>query len=317
MNDLTLIRYNVQAVLLEDNLLPGVQSLSIDIQQDSANLVSHGIPSSIKTFRKKPVVDVSIKRALSDNTEPLLITGSSGILEYYGLSTWENAKLYKIETIISSKDSSVVEASGTSLIFEKCLVRSLNYSFSSDGNFVENITMFSHMFASGSGGSTTGNRTGIVKTRKDFNISGCHFPSELSGILKMENNRVLKSVDISVAMNWSELPFHGQMTSYKHKYIQFPIDITCSFNILDLGYSQLENEYDPSTYNIIDDYYSGENGIADRVIKISAGGFSYDLGSGNILTSINRNGGDAENTGYSTYTYTYKNSNNQFKIIRE
>ena len=107
------------------------------------------------------------------------------------------------------------------------------------------------------------------------------------------------------------------LTSYKHKFIQFPLDITCSFNVLDLGYSQLEDEYDKTTYNIIDDYYSGEVGTPDRIIKISAGGFAYDLGSGNILTSINRNGGDADNTGYSTYTYTYKNSKNQFKIIRE
>ena len=177
--------------------------------------------------------------------------------------------------------------------------------------------MFGHMFASGSGGSTSGGRTGIVKTRKDFNISGCQFPSELSGVLKLEQNRVLKSVDISVIMNWNELPFHGQMTSYKHKYIQFPLDITCSFNVLDLGYSQLEQEYNNSTYNIIDDYYTGDTGTADRVIKISAGGFSYDLGSGNILSNISRNGGDADNTGYATYTYTYKNSKNQFKITRE
>jgi hypothetical protein len=302
---------------LEETFLPGVQSLSIDIQQDSNNLVSYGLPDSARTFRKKPVADISIRRALSNNTEPLLITGSSGILEYYGLSTWENAKSYKIETIIGGKDSTVVEPSGTSLVFEKCLLRSLNYSFSSDGKFSENIGMFTHMFASGSGGMTTGNRTGIVKTRKDFNISECQFPSELSGILKMETNRVLKSVDISMSISWGELPFHGQMTSYKHKFIQFPLDITCSFNVLDLGYSQLENEYDKTTYNIIDDYYSGETGLADRVIKISAGGFSYDLGSGNILTSINRNGGDAENTNYSTYTYTYKNSKNQFKITRE
>jgi hypothetical protein len=317
MNDLTLVRYNVQAVLLEEAFLPGVQSLSIDIQQDSNNLVSYGVPSATRTFRKKPTADISIRRVLSNNTEPLIITGSSGILEYYGLSTWENAKSYKIQTIIGKKDSTVVEPSGTSLVFEKCLLRSLNYSFSSDGKFTENIGMFTHVFASGSGGMTTGNRTGIVKTRQDFNISGCEFPSELSGILKMETNRVLKSVDISIAMNWNELPFHGQMTSYKHKFIQFPLDITCSFNVLDLGYSQLEDEYDKTTYNIIDDYYSGEVGTPDRIIKISAGGFAYDLGSGNILTSINRNGGDADNTGYSTYTYTYKNSKNQFKIIRE
>ena len=54
MNDLTLVRYNVQAVLLEEAFLPGVQSLSIDIQQDSNNLVSYGVPSATRTFRKKP-----------------------------------------------------------------------------------------------------------------------------------------------------------------------------------------------------------------------------------------------------------------------
>lgn len=318
---LELVQYNSQAVLVENSFLPGLQTATVTIDQGVNNINSFGVPASTKSFRKKPGIDISMTRFLSNNSEPFIITNDVEFIKHYGVSIWDGGKTYKIETIISSDQGETVSASGSSLVYEKCLLKSVNYNFSSEGYFTENISFLGHYFKNGSGGITSGGRSGIVSRRDSFSLDNTIFPPEVSSILKISPNRVLKSVEVSVSINWTELPFYGQMfDQYKFKCMQLPIEVTSSFNILDLGYSQPSQEYAlvGSNYYIDDSYYMASNGTPNRQISISSAGFTYDLGSKNVLTNVSRNGGDAENpSSYSTYTYTYANYSNNFKVKRE
>ena len=99
-------------------------------------------------------------------------------------------------------------------------------------------------------------------------------------------------------------------------YLTLPIDITANFTVLDLGYYQATGNYNNGL--IGDAIYTNISGIPNRPIKIYAGNFIYDLGTCNYLTSKGRQGASAgDSTGYTTYTFTYKNSNNYIKILRE
>lgn len=318
---LELVQYNSQAVLVEDSFLTGLENATVTIDQGVNNVNSFGLPLSTKSFRRKPNVDISMTRFLSNNSDPFIITGNDEFVKHYGVSIWDGGKTYKIETIISSDQGETVSPSGTSIVHEKCLLKSINYNFSSEGYFTESLSFLGHYFKNGSGGSTLGGRSGQVFRRSDFSLSNTIFPPEVSSVLKVSNNRVLKSVEISMSINWTELPFYGEMFNpHKFKCMQLPIEVSANFNILDVGYSQPSQEYslNGSNYYIDDSYYMQNNGNPNRQISISSAGFTYDLGSKNVLTNISRNGGDADNpSSYSTYTYTYANYSNNFKIKRE
>ena len=118
------------------------------------------------------------------------------------------------------------------------------------------------------------------------------------------------SVSASMNINYGEIPTFGGLYTYKNKYMTYPVDISCTYEVLDREYAQSRVDYtgsDPDT--IIDDdlesYY--------RVISIG-GVPAINLGEKNFLTNIDRSGGDAGNSDYSIYRYTYKNNDNSFSI---
>ena len=321
---LTYVNFGTQAVFINDSFLSGVQDVSMSTSYEVANLQPQAVLNQ-RVFYKKPSVDLNITRFLSDKSEPFIITGSSNVphnsgllIQYYKIAGWESDfKKYKMDIVIGSGDADKVLEGGTALTCNDIILQSIGYKFETDGNFTESLTFLGHSVIAGSGNKTDGNHTGTVKRRHDFKTSGCIFPSEVNELLLAGNNRILKSVSIDIALSWNELPNIGFMNTYKSKYLALPIDITANISILDLGYRQATGNIDPLG-NLRDDIYTSATGIPDRAIKIYAGNFIYDLGSGNYLKSKGREGANAgDSAGYTTYTFTYKNSNNYIKILRE
>ena len=222
-----------------------------------------------------------------------------------------------MEISLSSGDSDRVLASGTSIVLNDFVLQGLTYDFNTDGGFTESIELIGHTFNEGTGSiPTSGNRQGTTKRRQDFSLAETVVPQEMSGMLS--GNHVLKSVQISVNFNWSEIQNYGYMESYKNKILSLPIDISCSFTVLDRGFNKDLSNYYALTGKIYDNVYNVTSGNPSDPIKIVAGGFVYDLGTGNYLDSVERSSPNAgDSTGYGTYTYTYKNSNNYFKLLRK
>lgn len=314
---LELLQYYSQAVLLDDSFLGGVQTATATIDTSVNTLNSFGTVGS-KVFRKEPSAQISINRFLSNNTPPFIATGDDEFIKYYGVSLWDGGKTYKLEAIISPNEGETVLSGGSSIIFDKAVLNSISYRLSSDGYFTESTNFTTPYFKGGNGGSTSGGRSGQVYRRQDFDLINSILPQEVVDLLTIDNTRVLKSVELSVNINWTKLKFFGlRQNDYKYQYMQLPIEIGSTFEILDLGYSEPESEYSivDGNYVINDSFFMNSNGNSDRQIYIKAFDYSFDLGSKNVLTSINRSGGDAENTSsYSTYTYTYQNTSNNFKI---
>ena len=317
------INFGSYALFVDSSLMGGVQSLSLSSDFNPTELISYGLLSQ-KVYYEKPNVSVSFDRLLSNNNEPFIITGSGNVpansgylIQYYGINGFEGIKKYKLEVSISSDSSDRVLASGTSIVLNDFVLQGLSYNFDTEGSFTESVELLGHTFNEGTGSiPTSGNREGTVKRRQDFSLAETVVPREVSGMLS--GNHVLKSVNVSVNFNWNEIAHMGYMESYKNKILSLPIDITCSFTVLDRGFNKDLSNYYALTGKIYDDVYYITSGNPTDPIKIVAGGFVYDLGSGNYFQSVARNSPNAgDAAGYATYTYTYKNSNNYFKLLRK
>ena len=169
--------------------------------------------------------------------------------------------------------------------------------------------------------------TGITKRRQDFFISG--IPYEVAKHL-VDQTGVLLSANVSINIGYGEIPSFGRRYTAINKYITYPIDITTTFEILDLGRLDLDKVYESGLISSMtfqqdtsspDKYIQyREAGYENYLIKNDPihlgilGSLSIDLGSGNYLESKSRSGGDAGDGSYVTYSYTYKNSNSYFKI---
>jgi len=316
------VNYGNYAVFVDEEYMGGVQSLSLSKDIPTNSLVSYGQLDNY-VINTKPSVGISIERVLSDNNEPFIITGSGNVpsnsgylIQYYGINGFEGIQKYDFKVVISPEDSDKVQTGGTALLMKNTVLESLQYSFSVDGYITESLSFAGHSLQQEiHDNPTSGDRTGVAKRRQDFDRDSCLFPSELSELLT--ENRILKEVNVSVNLNWNELGVYGYIESYKNKMLVLPIDISCNFTVLDQGYNQTNSDFDDITARINNSIYNITDGVPSNSIKIAAGGFIYDLGSKNYIASIERASPSAgDGAGYATYNYSYKNSNNYFKLLR-
>lgn len=209
--------------------------------------------------------------------------------------------------------------------FKDMILKSITYSFRNEGNFTEQLTYEGHMVEDfpelsetnyyTSNPSSWPEFTGNVKRRKDFNTAGGKIPKEVAGLLFGQNEQagksgILLSVEASLNMNYGEIPTFGYFPSVRNKYISLPIDISCTYEVLDKGYKNQNNLF-------YDGYSVSGYSVGDYVEPQSIIIASYptiNLGTGNFLTNIDRSGGDAGQSDYSVYKYTYKNNDGSFTV---
>lgn len=364
----TLIRYDLQSLKINEIGVSGVQNVSVNQTRDVTSIPTRGNPFISKTMYKKPNVEVTFTKFLSDNVASLVI--DSGVVN----STLNKSILPSGKLIPSPVDINIdiydyqspnsIAPSG--LEIKDALLKSINYTFSTNGFFTENIGFSSHLLISSGIRNTikpyeNSNfvpHTGNVKRRQDFYISGV--PAEVASHLS--SGHALLSADVSISIDYGDIPSYGRFYTAMNKYVRYPIDVTCSFEVLDRGYykdsgsiyssdklreipfstglNQIPNEYGipyipiylpypvtnqsvevsgrvilgkaPSPAQMINSVY--EQLTATGIILGIKNVLKIDLGNNNFLVSRERSGGDAGQSNYSVYKYTYKNTSSEFNI---
>lgn len=278
-----IIQYFVHTFYINGSEVNGVQTATMSKNFDTTTLVAKGLPTSVTQFYKKPTVSITVSKFLPSGATASILSGFS-----------LPDILYTVPPTTYELDIKVVGASG--LYFKDAVLSSLSYRYNTQGFFTEDITYTGHVTATSTSVADRVENTGIIYRRQDF--------SKGTLPLNMPDDSVLLSVEASANINYGEIPTYGRFSTASNKYITYPVDITCSYEVLDLGYKQERLEYLPA-YNHINDQISYETIIIGGPPQIN-------LGSENFLTSVERNGGDAGNNSYATLRYNYKNNNNQF-----
>jgi hypothetical protein len=282
---LKLVQYHVHSVSLNGTAVGGVQTVNVSRNFDNTTIIKMGDPSVVKNFYKKPTVEVSFSKFLSNGVGP----------SFPGFNLTSSPP--------QTASLSIGISGGGGLSFADMVVGSASYTFNTEGFFTEQLTFTGHVMGASAAPFVGFNEEGIVKRRQDFILSG--FPQEVSALLS--SGHVLLSAEASFNANYNFVPTYGNFYTIKGKYLSYPVDVSCSFEILDRGY----------THTSVADAIAGsiDDTVQNRSIVISAGGVTINLGSENFLVGLERTGGDAgQSSSYSTYRYTYKNNNGSFTV---
>jgi len=295
---LYLVQYFAHDILIDGTAVKGVQSFSISRNLDVNRIIKFGDPTTIKNFYREPNIDISLTKFMSDGV---------------GASFPGPFSLTQTPPQSYSLQMAIVDQQGTvGIKLDDCLLKSAAYSFRNDGFFTEQLTFNGRLIEAGSAGVYAGSTSdqGIVKRRQDYGKLLSTNPPEVNSLLT--SGGVLLSVDVSFNVNYGQIPTYGNFYSVKNKFVTYPIDISCSYEILDRKYGQpyvssgVPTSGTPS-YNTISDIVN-ENPIVIHGVP------TIDLGSKNFLVGFDRSGGDAGQGNYSIYKLTYKNNDGSFTI---
>lgn len=283
---LKLIQYFIHTLKINNQRVGGVQTVTVGKSFNTTNIIGKGSPTNIKNFYQKPELTISFTKFMSDDYSSYL-SGFNIRDEIYKMPP---EKLYDIEIGI---------VGGTGLKFIDTVLGGVTYNFTNQGDFTEELSFIGHVSETTSSISAPAVEYGETKRRQHF--TKATIPAEIP-------SSTLLSVTASMNINYGTVPTFGNFYTYKNKFITYPVDISCTYEVLDKGYSQSRVDYTGSGENtFINDEVSYRSIIISGVPVIN-------LGEKNILTNIDRSGGDAGGSDYSIYRYTYKNNDNSFSV---
>ena len=285
-----------------DTTIQGAQSVGINTNFNLEQVFQLGRLDIYDNFPADPDVEVTINKALDGH--PLiwnLATSDSS------RSIVESANT-QCDIILHVDDETAQFINGAPTVAVKmtgCYISSLNYTFPVDGNFTEEIVFVGS-------DKTTGTTVGFQLTaptedpdarvlrRQNFKVSqDTVLPAAISG-------QCITNVSISASLGREKMFCLGQYAPF-HRYVNFPLEITVTFDINQdgngpslIGPDFAQNtiteceaaniDKEPIFLSLCDD-------DGDTV-------YEFDLGSGCSLQSVSYSGGDTGG-GNVTESYTY------------
>ena len=346
----TVVNYSLHSLRVQESPVSGVQSLTFDESKNITSISTWGNPFASTNLHKKPNVTVNFVKFIADTVQSIVLDSGvniktlarqggkqSGVLPYQGL----NISPIDIDITISPTPDTLNTSPIRNPVGIKCrdmLLNSINYKFSTDGFFTEECAFAGHSLESGvltvgdagyyqydkkSEGANFVPHSGTVKRRPTFFLGQA--PKEVSTLLA--SGAILRTVDVSINFEYGEYPTYGGFYTVANKYVKYPFDISCSFEVLDRGYLEYNNKAWEGL--LPESGYLNRANVNDGKVNLDtvyrelnnesielgiSGALTIDLGDNNYLTNSDRSGGEAGQNGYTVYKFTYKNSNNTFTI---
>lgn len=290
------IFYASHAIKVNGTTAQGVQSVSVNTNFNLEQVFQLGRLAIYDNIVIDPDVEVTISKAL-DGRKTIwnLATGGGGSLV---------SNSNDVATLIlgvGDDTADAIAANTSSITMTGCYVSSLNYTFPVDGNFTEEVTFVGSNKA---GGGTalapveTVPNTNVLR-RQNFNLSSSIVPSDLIG-------KRLTQVTISADLGREKMFALGEQSPF-HRFVNFPLEITASFDVIqdgNAGTKLVGPHFDEEHDNC--EAMNFPKSTIDIYLCNNSGNNTYRfyLGSGCNLQSVSYSGGDTGG-GNVTETYTY------------
>jgi len=299
----------------------GVQSVSISTTFNLEQVFQQGQLAIYENVEDRPDIEMTINRVL-DGTQPLYLMASDDGGEAAGARRSLNARnaSYQNEIALHVYPEANVHASGTPdarTMASGMYLSSVSYTFPVDGSATEEISFVGNnkFWDAASGGTapvnlfpstsgliltdedaatiTPGANPGVTR-REDFDISASTLPT----IVPSADRSAIQNVTISADLGREEIFALGTKDAY-HRSIQFPLEVTCSFECI------------TSEGDLIEARADQDNLTNQTIILKTKQGLTVDLGTKNKLASIDFSGGDTGG-GEVSVTYNFTNFNDLF-----
>jgi hypothetical protein len=296
------IFYASHAVTIGGSVVQGAQSVSVNTNFNLEQVFQLGRLAIYDNIATDPDVEVTVSKTLDGHSTIWNLFCDSG----KGNSLVEQSLTQK--TIVLHVDDetqpAVGGASTAAIQMTGCFVSSLSYTFPVDGDFIEDLSFVGSHKAAISHTITAPNAAPDPKVlrRQNFRYHG-----EGGTVLPTEvRNKKLSSVSISADLGREKMFSLGQVSPF-HRFVNFPLEITVSFDVIQDGTNS--NQLVGPNFDEITARCSGApiNTQPIKFVLCDANGsdaYTFDLGSGCSLQSVSYSGGDTGG-GNVTETYTY------------
>lgn len=293
------IFYASHAVEVNGTTVPGAQSVGVNTNFNLEQVFQLGRIAVYDNLSVDPEVEVTINKALDGRR---LIWSLARGNNNARLDTSANDKS-DIQVGVGDDINPVLAANTSTITMTGCFVNSLNYTFPVEGNFTEEVTFVgSHKSAQGAvaapGGTTPAPApNGHVLRRQNVMMGSSTLPAAVAG-------KRLSSVSISTSFNREKMFTLGQFSPF-HRFVNFPIEVTITFDVI----AQNIGNHASLLFDTINAECTGRTDTRERIFiqlckSDASTAYTFDLGSGCSLQSVNYSGGDTGG-GNVTETYTY------------
>lgn len=268
----------------------GVQSVGITTTFNLEQVFQLGQLSLYQDVEEVPDVEVTVERVM-DGFDLLYtrVMGEGTISEN------QDNKVDVYFNVYSDANSEVGDGNPEAGV--KCsgmYCSSATFSFPSDGNLTESISMVgNHAVWSSSaqiGAAPSTAMSGSVKRRQNVtNVSTIK-----SNLAELASDSQITNITVSVDFGREQINVLGQKLPY-HRYVTYPVEVTCEIETLARGSANVTA-------------FPEQDNTTEQTITIVGGGHTFTLGTKNKLQSYTYGGGSTggENA---TITYSYRNFN--------
>lgn len=284
--------YASQGVSISGVTVPGAQSVGVQSNfnlEQAFQLGRLGIYDNIVT---NPEVTVTVSKVLDgENTIYKLATGGGSLIS--------NANDQCNIVVGVGSDTASALSSTSAIEMTGMYVTSVSYTLPVDGNFTEEVSFVGDNKSVSTGVVTAPTATGNTVLRRQHYKSDSTLPVEVSG-------QNVTNITINADLGRETMFRLGQFGPF-HRFVNFPLEVTCEFEVSATGIDTVEVSQDVTC--------TGGNLPAIQPILINlcdpsdgTTSYSFDLGSSNRLTSVNYQGGDTGG-GNATITFSYTTYN--------
>jgi len=292
----------------------GVQSVGMTTNFNLEKIFTLGQLAQYESIENNPELEVTLNKVF-DGTKPLYLLCMGGGDNEGSLLNFANNRVDLKFGIYRDISELATSASGVSMMKSTGMyVQSVNFTFPTDGNATEDITLVSSNRSWETqpdfGFEAEKTAPGIVRRWK-FNTAQSIFPRNVgSDYGGMEENAPVISATVSADLNREAIYTLGSYEAYD-RTITFPIEVNCEIESLAIEGDKLDlNEVAYSC----EGGAQGGNQLKNKEIKFVLCGneasdkFTIDLGKKNKLTSVSYGGGEAGG-GNLTITYSFTTDN--------
>ena len=289
----------------------GLQTVGINTNFNLEPIYQMGQLELYDNFEEVPEVEVTLNKIIDGF--PLIYTMGMGTGALVDIS---NNRCGVQFGVFKDTASSTTGTPEVLLQIEPAYVSSATYTFNTDGNFTEDVTIVANdkeWISPSTWGSYNDNDTlwttsptgfGIAR-RQQFNRSASILPSGSGGGIPSDAH--VNSITITANLGREQIRELGSRTPFT-RYVNFPVEITCEIEIT-AGSGDMVGVNNSSTA------CQNPKALQNQSIKVAlCDGTTFDLGSKNKLTTVNSAGGDTGG-GNATITYSYQ-TYNDFTLIQ-
>lgn len=306
------------ASLAEYQPVPGVQSVSMTTSFSLEQAFELGQVEIYENIEGVPSIEMTINRLL-DGSVPLYVLGAGSFENADVVTTAATNEVGITLGIFDEANASVGTNTPISQVtVVDAVMTNVAYTMGVDGNFTEEVgfssnekawylgdpatctnALWASGFVLGSGrfdGADSPDAVMGVQRREYFDRAGSTLPDEIP-----DSGFKIQSINVSADFGREDLFQLGDKGPYA-KAATFPIEVSCSFEVLSTGGDQI-NAVSSGCTSVAN--CASLNQLTDQTIILkTCDGTVVDLGGKNKLSSVSYGGGDAGG-GNVTTTFDY------------